>query len=53
MLKELQTSGSIKYSNETEWELALSKTQQLNPNDLQYPGLLGKLITEISGDYVA
>jgi uncharacterized membrane protein YgcG len=53
MLKELRTSGSIKHSNETEWEFALSKTQQLNANELQYPGLLGKLITEISGDYVA
>lgn len=53
MLKDLRTSGSIKHSNETEWEFALSKTQKLNPNDLQYPGLLGKLITEISGDYVA
>jgi hypothetical protein len=53
MLKELRTSGSIKHSNETEWEFARSKTQQLNTNELQYPGLLGKLITEISGDYVA
>ncbi len=53
MLKELRTSGSIKHSNETEWEFALSKTQQLNLNELKYPGLLGKLITEISGDYVA
>jgi hypothetical protein len=53
MLKELRTSGSIKHSNETEWEFARSKTQQLNNNELQYPGLLGKLITEISGDYVA
>jgi hypothetical protein len=53
MLKELRTSGSIKHSNETEWEFALSKTQQLNTNELRYPGLLGKLITEISGDYVA
>ncbi len=53
MLKELRTSGSFKQSNETEWEFALSKTQQLNTNELQYPGLLGKLITEISGDYVA
>jgi hypothetical protein len=53
MLKDLRTSGSIKHSNETEWEFALSKTQQLNTNELRYPGLLGKLITEISGDYVA
>ena len=53
MLKELRTSGSIKHRNETEWEFALSKTQQLNTNELQYPSLLGKLITEISGDYVA
>jgi hypothetical protein len=53
MLKELRTSGSFKHSNETEWEFALSKTQQLNTNEPQYPGLLGKLITEISGDYVA
>jgi hypothetical protein len=53
MLKELRTSGSIKHSNETEWEFALSKTQKLHANELQYPGLLGKLITEISGDYVA
>jgi hypothetical protein len=53
MLKELRTSGSIKHSNETEWEFALSKTQQLNANELQYPGLLGKLINEISGDYIA
>jgi hypothetical protein len=53
MLKELRTSGSIKHSNETEWEFALSNTQKLHANELQYPGLLGKLITEISGDYVA
>jgi hypothetical protein len=53
MLKELRTSGSIKHINETEWEFALSKTQQLNTNELQYPGLLGKLINEISDDYVA
>jgi hypothetical protein len=53
MLKELRTSGSIKHSNETEWEFALSKTQKLHANELKYPGLLGKLITEISGDYVA
>jgi hypothetical protein len=53
MLKELRTSGSIKYNNETEWEFALSKTQKLHGNNLQYPGLLGKLIVEISGDYVA
>jgi hypothetical protein len=53
MLKDLRTSGSIKHSNETEWEFALSKTQQLNTNELRYPGLLGKLITEISDDYVA
>jgi hypothetical protein len=53
MLKELRTSGSIKHSNETEWEFALSKTQKIHANELQYPGLLGKLITEISGDYVA
>jgi hypothetical protein len=53
MLKELRTSGSSKHSNETEWEFALSKTQKLHTNELKYPGLLGKLITEISGDYVA
>jgi hypothetical protein len=53
MLKELHISGSIKQSNETEWEFALAKTQQITINELQYPGLLGKLITEISGDYVA
>jgi hypothetical protein len=53
MLKELRTSGSNKHSHETEWEFALSKTQQLNTNELQYPGLLGKLIIEISGDYIA
>ncbi len=53
MLKELRTSGSIKHSNETEWEFALSKTQRLNTSELRYPGLLGKLITEISDDYVA
>jgi hypothetical protein len=53
MLKELKISGSIKKSYETEWEFALSKTQQAAARELQYPGLLGKLITEISGDYVA
>jgi hypothetical protein len=53
MLKELRTSGSIKHSNETEWEFALAKTQPTTIDELRYPGLLGKLITEISGDYVA
>ncbi len=53
MLKELRTSGSIKHSNETEWEFALAKTQSTTIDELRYPGLLGKLITEISGDYVA
>jgi hypothetical protein len=46
MLKELRSTGSIKRSTETEWEFVLS-------NDPQYPGLLGKLITEISHDYIA
>ncbi len=45
MLKELRSTGSIKRSTETEWEFVLS-------NDPQYPGLLGKLITEISNDYI-
>ncbi len=53
MLKELRTSGSIKHSNETEWEFALSKTQQLNTTESKHPSLLGKLIIEISADYVA
>jgi hypothetical protein len=46
MLKELKSTGSIKRSTETEWEFVLS-------NDPQYPGLLGKLIAEISNDYIA
>jgi hypothetical protein len=46
MLKELRATGSIKLPTETEWEFVLI-------NDPQYPGLLGKLITEISHDYIA
>jgi hypothetical protein len=46
MLKDLRTGGKIKRATETEREFVLS----VNP---QYPGLLGKLIAEISGDYVA
>jgi hypothetical protein len=58
MLKELRKSGSVKQNNETEWEFALAKTQppqtsSISINKLPYPGLLGKLIIEISGDYVA
>jgi hypothetical protein len=51
--KELRTSGSFKQSNETEREFVLSKIQKADANEFHYPGLLSKLITEISDDYVA
>jgi hypothetical protein len=46
MLKDLRAGGKIKRATETEWEFVLL----VNP---LYPGLLGKLIGEISADYVA
>ncbi len=46
MLKDLRAGGKIKRATETEWEFV----SLVNP---LYPGLLGKLISEISGDYVA
>jgi hypothetical protein len=46
MLKDLRAGGKIKRATETEWEFV----SLVNPH---YPGLLGKLITEISSDYVA
>jgi hypothetical protein len=46
MIKELRASGRTKRKNETEWEFVLAS----NP---QYSGLLGKLIAEISADYIA
>jgi hypothetical protein len=46
MLKDLRAGGKIKRATETEWEFV----SLVNP---LYPGLLGKLITEISSDYIA